>query len=1327
MKQKLLRTLVLSASALLSAHAIRAAGDDTSATMSLVENVTVVPAPGPVVIDGLDDDWDLSAGMWSYNSPDLVDTYSIWTHLMWDEKGIYYLARIHDIDPMKNATKGNDFSRSWRGDSVQLRTIFDDKSPDEHQIHITLYYSTAEQKPYMLAQHGGWRDQPPYDNTGPARPDLAKRFGDTMESFGGKIAIRAWDNGKGCNMEAFMPWSYLRLGGKPLAPGDAFVLGWETMWAANTPPGEIPESSARHRLADGVNTPAANRTFMFRARSQWGSATIAPAGKLNITAAQRVLQQQRLASFLNLDTAGSIAITYALPSSAPASAGAGAAAREVTIAIDNAKGVRVRNLIAQYPRTGEKITDCWDGLDDAGKPVAPGGYTAIIADHAPIKLELFTTVYNAGTPPWSTLGKSVAWGSDHGAAAAIATHGKRVIAGFSMPEAGRGMCSIDLDAGAEWSTRTSAADLVATDDYIYAFEFDIWQKKYLVSRVDPKTGRTAPFTLADGRQLVSRELALPLPKLDLAAATAVTEGLARAAYAQSISIALGDHALWILIPGEQLFKIDITTGEIIGNHPAPNLRAIRSRNEKIYAVLAGKTLWQLNTVTLEPAKKLLDISALNKPGRIAISQDGRRAAICDTGANQVFVYDLPSSDTAAPASPSATIGKPKPGATDRAAGPFDRDDIMLPVSTDFDARGRIWIAEGTFNVHRVSVWKADGAFDDEYWGGCPYGTTHGYAFPHDPARFIAMGVEFQTDGNIAPARRKSAEIPLYYHPALVRTQGQIRRITDAGGRIHEFAFATGPTDQRALVICRRATNGEFVPAAALFPPMDSRVRRDRTPLGEFLPDSKQPCAWIDRNGNGRIERDELITDGVAFKPHYWSPGWVRPDMSIFEPGLNLYPLRKIDANGVPVYDFKKPRHAKNCITVIERPSSNGTPVMDDAGSITDGISYHTADGRRGAYPNPHGRWDAPAARAGLIVAPFRTNGVVENIPGVGSATMLQGDRGQWFMMSFDGLYLTSLFQDLKGIVTMDATLIGGESFGGHFWRVTDGPMKGKVLLQTGQVGYSIFEVKNLDTMRRQTVALDVTADDIARGQAIAASRKKSAAVEAPLVITKRKSVPVAAPAPALARDDALVKGAPFTLVQETGNDSRWFKVTLLAGTGELALAWQVADPSPWKNGADNFTHAFIGGDCLDLKLDIPGRGPVRLLTAKVNGAPHVIYSQKTAAKKENPQTYVVGNNLANARVFDVVKILPDAKIDVQLAPGNTGYTALVRIPLATLGLDGKKLPETLRGVAGVIYSDTAGANRAARLYWHDKATGMVSDVPTESDVNPARFGDIEIK
>lgn len=85
-------------------------------SMSLNSELKVVPAPGKMVIDGKDNDWDLSAGVWSYNEPTVVDDYSLWTHLMWDDKGIYFLGRYHDKSPMQNAAAGKDFAKSWKAD-----------------------------------------------------------------------------------------------------------------------------------------------------------------------------------------------------------------------------------------------------------------------------------------------------------------------------------------------------------------------------------------------------------------------------------------------------------------------------------------------------------------------------------------------------------------------------------------------------------------------------------------------------------------------------------------------------------------------------------------------------------------------------------------------------------------------------------------------------------------------------------------------------------------------------------------------------------------------------------------------------------------------------------------------------------------------------------------------------------------------------------------------------------------------------------------------------------------------------------------------------------
>ena len=83
------------------------------------------------------------------------------------------------------------------------------------------------------------------------------------------------------------------------------------------------------------------------------------------------------------------------------------------------------------------------------------------------------------------------------------------------------------------------------------------------------------------------------------------------------------------------------------------------------------------------------------------------------------------------------------------------------------------------------------------------------------------------------------------------------------------------------------------------------------------------------------------------------------------------------------------------------------------------------------------------------------------------------------------------------------------------------------------------------------------------------------------------------------------------------------------------------------------------------------------------------------------------------------------KATVKVATGFNAYTVLITVPLAELGLKGGT-EQNLTGVVGVIYSDPSGANRAARLYWHNKSTGLVSDVPSESRLDVKRWGPVSM-
>lgn len=1237
-----------------SSHA-PAQAQDIGAT-SLNKQITVVPAPGPVTIDGKTDDWDLSAGIWSYNNPTLVDKYSVWTHLMWDDKGIYWLARFHDTSPMQNSTRGKDFGKSWQADAYQVRSIFDDQTPDEHQMHINIFYSTPEKTPYMIVQHGGFKDKPPYDATGPARPDLLERFGATMDAAGGKIAFAPWPDGKGYNAEAFWPWKYLRLNGQPLKPGEQFVFGFDALWSNADGTGQV------HRLVDNMRDEKVNRIFFFRDRQGWGRAIISNKGNLDVTKAQTELEEQRLKLFVNFDTYGSIPIKYDLPDD-----------RDVTIAIDDQNGKRVRNLFGQYPRKKGPNTDLWDGLDDNGNPVPPGKYTVTVVDHQPVQVKIVNSLYNAATPPWITEGKRKIWGANHGHPTSITTRGDITMVAFTGVEGATGMLRATPDGAIQWSDVNEELDVTLDDKFAYGLGRD-WSGNADLRRFNLETGELTPFADA-GR---TPTMVLPFDATQMP---------------DSSSLALSKGKLWAFVPDQKLLRIAPDTGAVELALPAGGLLAVTERNDTLYGLFEGGKVATLDADG-HPSRPIFTAATLKNPVRLGVSQDAQRFAISDFDTNQVFVFDNKGKLL-------QTLGKAYQTVNDmRPAGKFIETDFCRPLGLDFDAQGRLWVAEASQTSRRVTIWTPQGQLEKQFWGGANYGATLGFPVTFDSTRFIAQGVEFQLDPNPDFQNRPTAEKPLIFHPALATESGFVYRLGN-----HEYAVTThGNAKATESFVALRDANGVFVP----------RVKITYAVGGK----NPQPgTAWTDKNLNGVEDPGETVT-GVQGRSAYWSAGWARPDLTLITADQWVYKPQGFTADGVPLYDFSHPVKPGNSVDERTTLNTGGTVVMDAKGDISDGIYYATVDGRSGQYPNRFNRHDAPAAQRGVLIAPFRTNGVVEDVPGVGAITALGGDRGEWFLLSTDGLYLSSMLQDSKGEVTLDETFTGQESFGGFLWR----DEKGRILAQLGGMSYRIVQITGLETTRKNVQTVTVSDAQIAEGQKIVSSRR-TVGVSEPETL---KIAHVAAlPKTPIAPDskDELIPGAISFTVQEIGDPTRRFRASLAHDGKNLAVMWQVNDINPWKNGEGRFTHAFVGGDSVDLKLDVPGRGPIRLLAAPINGENTAIYWQKTAPLQDNSTTYVVGNNQANAQRFDVVKRLESAKLNVQT--NDSGYSVLLTVPLADLGLDATKTTD-MKGLIGVIFSDPAGKNRASRLYWHDKNTGLVSDVPSEASLNPATWGTIEI-
>ena len=1239
--------------------ALGASADDR--TMSFNSDVPVLPAPGAVVIDGDTSDWDLSGGVWGYNDPTLVDRYSVWTHMMWDANGVYMLARYHDMNPLKNDTSGEDFQQSWRADCYQARVVFDPDTTDEHQMHINLFYSSRDARPYMIVKHGGFKDKPPYDGTGPDRPDQLAKWGTAMDKAGGKIAFKAWEDGKGYNLEAFWPWSFCRTSGKALKPGESFVFGTEAMW------GNDDGTRMVHRLADGIKDDTVNRIFMFRARQGWGSATLRAKGGLDVAEEQLALQAARLKHFVDFDTYGSVPIAYELPE-----------ARDVSIVIDDAEGRRVRCLFGQYPRSAGEVKDLWDCLDDDGNPVPPGQYKATVVHHKPISIALANSVYSSATPPWVTEAGTKLWGANHGHPTSVATRGDVTVLLFTGTEGGSGIQMIDDDGIIQWADGNEFLDGTLDDRYAYGLSRSSWQRKTLLFRFNLKNGAIVPF--------------------DDAARTPSPALLPDAEIPNACTIALGHGKLWALIPDRGLLKIAPATGAVEATLPLGDLVAVTDRDDTLFGLCKDGRV-----VTIDAAAKLSDVfqaQGLKRPVRLGVSHDGKRFAISDIAANQVVVFGPDGKRL-------QVVGRAYEGG-DRPAGFFVPTDLVQPLGADFDHLGRLWIAESVKSCKRVTCWSPDYALLDQYWGQADYGAMAGFPLTFDATRFIAHGIEFKLDPAPDPWHRKTGEQPLVYHPELAQERGIVYKV---GNR--EYACGVpGYNKPSHLKIFKRAEDGVFRPVVTVTLPGQRKVD------GKTVKFASK--AWTDLDEDGKEDAGEVV-DNVDIKGMYWSNGWVRPDLTILGVNGVTFAPTGFTANGVPKYDFASPAKVPNWIAAQDAQGSAGTPVIDDAGNISDGIAYHTVDGRSGKWPNRYGRHDAPAAQRGVLIAPFRCNGVVERVPGVGSVTALGGDRGEWFLMTMDGIFLSAICQDSKGQVVLDETFIGQESFGGFIWRDT---ATGEVLIQLGGPSYRIMRVANLETCRKTSVDLTVGESDLKASAEIIAKRRQAVVREPDSVRIARIRQMPGAPAPVMQSPSVpLIAGAVDVRVAEQGNPAQWFRASLAHNGRELAVMFQVADPSPWMNAAGAFTHAFIGGDAVDVQLNVPGRGPIRLLAASVGGKPTAVYWQAKAEAEDNAITYAVGNNVDNATRFDIVRRLDTATVKVD--KGFNAYTCLITVPLTELGLS-SATADGLTGVVGVIYSNPAGDNRAARLYWHNKKTGLVSDVPSEARLTPKEWGPITL-
>jgi len=545
--------------------------------------LSVVPAPGKVIIDGSLDDWDLSGEILCYDFPQTAERRHARLALMYDQEALYIGAFFKDFSPLMNMVNPRtDAVRGWDADCLQFRVIGDPTVPfpptvakeaPNAGVDTMLWYYTGADEPAICV------------NPLTLLTNGSMKYGVPAVYIGAEtqMAFRKVENGY--FLEARVPYQRFGITGKP-APGTRMAATVQFLWG----------NEKGTKYATSVNELTMGGTFSYQTYMNWGYLLFEATGKL--ARAREELPKP-------LEVAKTLHFTYQLLHE-----------RQVSLGIFDAQGQLVRTLLTGNARPAGTVQEAWDGLNDFGDPLPPGKYTYKALTHTDIAQKFVVSIHNAGTPPWVTADGAGSWGGDHGVPLDAACSGDRVYLLWNAAEAGWNLIACTLDGKKLWGTWTaqkySSPNSIATDGKtVFVSQQDG------ITAQDAATGRPAPF--AGDRRGIDIE------------GGDVTD----LAYDQHHLYALArGKVLDIQLPEATIVK-SVTVGESKGLVAIPGTRSVltvRADGSVCRVNLTDGAIWVLFNTTLV------------RPFDLTLAPDGKRLFISDQGRGEqtVKVYSFPA-------------------------------------------------------------------------------------------------------------------------------------------------------------------------------------------------------------------------------------------------------------------------------------------------------------------------------------------------------------------------------------------------------------------------------------------------------------------------------------------------------------------------------------------------------------------------------------------------------------------------------------------------------------------------------------------------------------
>ena len=1014
--------------------------------------------------------------------------------------------------------------------------------------------------------------------------------------------------------------------------------------------------------------------------------------------------------------------------------------------------------------------------------VAPGAYTVRGLRHTKLDVRYEFSVYSPGNPPWSTDDGSGGWMTNHTpAGCTLFVPGDKLPDGKPMmyigsyvSEGGSALSWTDLDGnkirGRGWiGGNWTGAQFLARDAGIKAAAGVIaYVGSAFKSDTQKEKGEIRLTALTDINTSNSgdKPILKPVYTFELSAlnpnGSVVNTNLLDVTNCLG-GLAVHDGLLVFSQPAlNQLVFIDTKAGKVLTTAPLPSPAGIAFDAQGRLLALSGKAVLRFSVDAAAGtlgAPETLVAGLLEAPKDLTVDVQGNLYVSDRGNSHQVKAF-------AADGKPLKTYGKPDAPK----AGLYDPDHMNNPKGLAVDSNGRLWVAEEDFQPKRVSVWNTDGTLWKAFYGPQQYGGG-GSLDPRDPARFSYDGMEFKLDWKKGEAtlarvycrrdpdcfqmaaRCAPPESPLYFNGHRYLTN--VFNSSPTGGHGSAFVFLDKGDIAVPVAGIGRATDWDILKGDAF---------KSRWPEGIDLNSNQEKnraiFIWSDLNADSRVQPDEvtlspgsnggitIAQDGAFLVQN------VKATPTAAGQTLRFKPV-SFTENGAPVYDAKG-----EVLADAQGPSSSGgdqalqgtdgwtilttapLPYPSSAlGGVKNGVplwSYPSL------WPGLHASHEAPPPDfAGELIGTTRLLGdfVTPKKSDAGPLFFINSNMGNMYVFTQDGLFVTQLFQDVRQGPLWKMPLaqrgmrvnhlsLHDENF---FPSVSQTP-DGNTYMMTGGTP-ALVRVEGLETIRRiDPISVKVTAKHLQLAQDYVTQREAARqAAQGPGVI----AVPLQAQAPAVDGNTNDWSDAEWAPIDQRGvganfnSKSRPYDLrgaVTIAG-GKLFAMWKTEDVELLKNSGAIENAPFKTGGALDLMLGTdpkadprrpqPTAGDLRLLVTQVKG--------KTKAVIYRP--VVPGTPLNRKIAFSApwhsitMDSVTDVSAQVEFATDGKGNYEIA-VPLNYLGLK-PQAGMKIKADIGVLRGN--GVETTQRVYWSNKATAIVADVPSEAALTPALWGTFEFK